>query len=62
MKVTFTFDKETRSINLEPEDDLETLILKEMEARCSKGSQIKISQVSKDANDTFRVELKVNGH
>jgi hypothetical protein len=50
---------------MEPEDDLEFHILKEMESRCRKGQSILLTSVSHPDNDLirdFRVEMRVNGH
>lgn len=61
MKVNCYFDKESRSIILTPEDDLERLICKELAERCEKGSQLKIKRVE-EGEIGLVVELKVNGH
>ena len=65
MKITFNFDRDCRAFNMEPEDDLEFHVLKEMETQCRKGQNILLTSISHPDNDLireFRVEMRVNGH
>lgn len=63
MQVTFNFDKDTRSITLVVEDELERAVLKEMHDRVSKGQTVQIGRVETPEGLTeFRFEVKVNGH
>lgn len=65
MKIKLSFDDNTRSFTLIPEDPLEECLLKDMAERNEKGSQIAIKQILHVANsvenDGYRVEMKVNG-
>lgn len=63
MKVTFQFSSARRAFLLEPEDDLETLVLSEMAAQAAKGSTISLNRIetNKDTINGFKVEIKVNG-
>lgn len=65
MKITFNFDKDTRSLLLIPENQLESCVLADMATQCEKGTTIVISQDKERTNAqqqaTYRVEMKVNG-
>jgi hypothetical protein len=63
VKVSCTFDKDTRTITMTAEDNLETLILTEIAERTAKGSKLQVTNiVSPTENKSLVVELKVNGH
>lgn len=61
MRISSTFDREKRIICLEPEDDLETLLLKDMLERADKGASVKLSAVEHSEDNVLRVMIKVNG-
>lgn len=65
MKITCSFDKEQRSLNLEPEDDLEFTILAEIEKQTQKGQYLTVTKIAHADNDLlrdFRIELRLGGH
>jgi hypothetical protein len=61
MKISFNFDHHRRAITLEPENELETAILAEMEAGSAKGTTIEIKSVKTDASGTFEIVMRMNG-
>lgn len=73
MKVSFSFDKDTRSMLLTPENELESALIMDIEARQAKGTSLKLTRIDNrpqgdtDApvagpgDSTFRFDMKVNG-
>lgn len=76
MKISYNFTKDTRSFELEAEDELEKCLLNDMAERCQKGSSISIAKVQQDidkdcnsypgkvfaiVNPSYRVEMRING-
>jgi len=66
MKITFNFDRDCRAFNMEPEDELEFAVLREIAEQVKKGQTLSLTKLEHpDANlifSGFRVEMKVNGH
>lgn len=62
MKISFNFDHHRRSITLEPENELETAILTEMEAGSAKGTTIEIKSVKTEpGSGSFEIVMRMNG-
>lgn len=73
MKVSFAFDKETRSMLLTPENDLEQVLIDDIDMRQSKGTTLKLTRIDNrpqgdvdidlpgPGDSTFRFDMKVNG-
>lgn len=62
MKVSCTFDKDTRALTLTPEDELERLVLQEIAERTEKGSKLHVGSTRESLSGQLIIELKVNGH
>jgi hypothetical protein len=68
MKITFNFDRDCRAFNMEPEDELEKIVLMSMADATSKGQTLTLSRIDHGTNGShvdnaeFRVEMRVNGH
>jgi hypothetical protein len=59
MKVAYKLNREVRSIELQPEDELEVSVLAEIHKRVTMGSRLHVTSINQEGGIT--VELKVNG-
>ncbi len=57
MKVSISFDTNTRHLLLTPEDELERVVLDELAMRSDKGTTCKISKIETD----FRIVMDISG-
>lgn len=60
MKLSFNFDRDSRSFRMEPEDVLETTLMEHLTELCEKGASLKIRKITHESKQTsFSVEMKV---
>ena len=60
MKISFTFDTQTRAFSMIPEDHLEVVLMEHLADMCQKGARLEVKSISNEPA-SFLVEMKLNG-
>ena len=63
MKISFNFDTQSRSFHMQPEDNLEIVLMDHLTELCEKGASLRIKKIQGHGSDpdSFTVEMKING-
>lgn len=64
MKISFNFDTQSRSFHMQPEDNLEQVLMDHLTELCEKGASLRIRKIAHEDQgnpQSFLVEMRING-